>query len=72
MSVPVTPGPTFVFGEPRVLFSARQYTAGSFRREYSVAPDDRRFVFLRRLNPSRPDRLVVIEQVRRTGRAEAN
>jgi serine/threonine-protein kinase len=71
VSVAVTPGPTFVFGEPRVLFSARRYVGVSFRREYAVAPDDRRFIFLRRLNPSLPDRVVVVEQVHRSGTARS-
>jgi serine/threonine-protein kinase len=66
VSVPVTPAPTFVFGEPRVLFSAKQYRIGDFRREYSVAPDDRRFVFHRRLNTPEPDHLVVLENVIKT------
>jgi hypothetical protein len=66
VSVPVTPGPTFVFGEPRVLFAARRFHASYYRRGYTVAPDDERFVFVRQLNPPTPDRLVVIEQVART------
>jgi hypothetical protein len=69
VSVPLTSGPTFVFAEPRVLFSARAFNASYYRREYAVAPDDQRFVFVRRLNPPTPDRLVVIEQVARTGMA---
>jgi len=71
VSVPVTPGPTFVFGEPRVLFSAKRYRIGDYRREYSVSPDDRRFVFHRLLNTRQPDRLVVIENVTRAAPAGA-
>ena len=69
VSVPITPGPTFIFGEPRVLFSARRFASSYFRREDTVAPDDQRFIFVRHLNPSEPDRLVVIENVMRTGPA---
>ena len=71
MSVPVTPGTTFVFGQPRILFPAKQYRVGDFRREYSVAPGDQRFVFHRRLNRPEPDRIVVIENVTRTAPTKA-
>jgi hypothetical protein len=71
VSVPITPGATFVFGAPRILFSARQYRIGDFRREYSVAPDDQRFVFHRRLNAPAPDGLVVIENVTQAAPAES-
>jgi serine/threonine-protein kinase len=67
VSVAITPGPTFVFGEPRVLFSARRFASSSYRRQYTVAPDDQRFIFVRHLNPPAPDRIVVIENVTRTG-----
>jgi Tol biopolymer transport system component len=67
VSVAITPGPTLVFGEPRVLFSASRFSASAYRRQYTVAPDDQRFIFVRHLNPSEPDRIVVIENVTRTG-----
>jgi serine/threonine-protein kinase len=67
VSVAVTPSPTFVFGEPRVLFSASRFASSAYRRQYTVAPDDQRFIFVRHLNPSEPDRIVVIENVTRTG-----
>lgn len=63
----MTPGPAFVFGEPRTLFAARRYRSLDYRREYSVAPDDQRFVFHRRLNAPESDRIVVIENVTRSG-----
>jgi hypothetical protein len=63
VSVPTTEAATFTYAEPRVLFSARNYRTGIYRREYAVAPDDQRFIFVRRLNEARPDQLVVIEQV---------
>ncbi|MEJ2202796.1 MAG: protein kinase [Gemmatimonadota bacterium] len=65
VSVPITPGPTFVFGEPRVLFSASRFHSSYFHREYAVGPDDQQFVFVRLLNPREPDRIVVIENVTR-------
>jgi len=59
----ITEASTFTYAEPRILFSARNYRTGIYRREYAVAPDDQRFIFVRRLNETRPDQLVVIEQV---------
>ena len=48
-----------------------RYRIGDYRREYSVSPDDRRFVFHRLLNTRQPDRLVVIENVTRAAPAGA-
>ena len=43
----VTLGATFVLGEQRALFSAAGYVRAGTNARYDVAPDDRRFVFLR-------------------------
>jgi eukaryotic-like serine/threonine-protein kinase len=43
----VTLGATFVLGEQRALFSAAGYLRSGSNPRYDVAPDDRRFVFLR-------------------------
>jgi Tol biopolymer transport system component len=67
VSVPITPGPSFVFGQPRVLFSASRFASSYLRRLYTVAPDDQQFIFVRHLNPPEPDRIVVIENVTRAG-----
>ncbi|MEK7402695.1 MAG: protein kinase [Gemmatimonadota bacterium] len=69
VSVPVTPGLTFIFGEPRTLFSAARYRYQSFVREYSVSPDDQRFMLHWRRSPIRPDHVVVVENVVGTGAA---
>ena len=67
VTVPVTLGPTFVFGAPRILFSAKQYASSNYRQEYSVAPGDQRLVFHRILNEPAPSRIIVIENVTRIG-----
>ena len=43
----VTLGATFVLGEQRALFSTAGYVRAGTNARYDVAPDDRRFVFLR-------------------------
>ncbi len=43
----VTLGATFVLGEQRALFSTAGYVRSSTNVRYDVAPDDRRFLFLR-------------------------
>ena len=43
----VTLGATFVLGEQRALFSTAGYVRANSNVRYDVAPDDRRFVFLR-------------------------
>jgi len=47
MVVDVTPGPTFVAGTPRPLFSISDYRAARNRQQYDVAPDDKRFLMIR-------------------------
>ena len=44
VSVPITPGPSFAFGTPKVLFSAAAYRAYTGHHEYEVSPDGKRFV----------------------------
>ncbi len=68
VSVPLTPGPTFVFDRPHVLFSAERFRSLSLVVEYSLAADDQRFVFHRELGRVLPDRVVVFENV--TGAAK--
>jgi serine/threonine-protein kinase len=45
----VTPGPSFVIGAQRPLFSTAAFLTGSNHAYYAVAPDDRRFLFVRSL-----------------------
>jgi eukaryotic-like serine/threonine-protein kinase len=63
VSVAITEGTTLAYQAPRRLFSAGDYISSMYRQEYTVAPDDQRFVFVRRLNENRPDRVAVIENV---------
>jgi len=49
MAAAVTPGNTFVTGEVRSLFSVAGFLPGNNHQYYAVAPDDRRFLFLRSL-----------------------
>jgi hypothetical protein len=63
VSVPITEGSTFTYGEPRVLFSARDYRSSTYNREYTVAPDGQRFIFVRWLYERRPHRVFVIDNV---------
>jgi serine/threonine-protein kinase len=63
VSVAITEGSTFIYGEPRVLFSVRDYVSSMYRQEYTVAPDDQRFIFVRRLNETRPHRVLVIDNL---------
>jgi len=44
VSVPVTSGPAFQVGQPRVLFAAGAYFLNAFSQEYAVAPDGQRFL----------------------------
>jgi eukaryotic-like serine/threonine-protein kinase len=47
MSVPIQPGPTFTFGNPRMLFDG-PYLAPQVARTYDVAPDGQRFLMIKR------------------------
>ena len=59
MAVEVLPGTTFVEGETRSLFPLVGYRSSGTHQYYDVAPDDDRFVFVRRVAGSR--RLIVVE-----------
>jgi serine/threonine-protein kinase len=61
VSVEVTPGSTFIYGESRVLFSARDYVPWIYRRLYAVAPDDDRFLMVRRITDAGRSQLIVVE-----------
>ncbi len=55
VSVPVLPGPGFVVGPERVLFTLRGV------RTWDVAPDGRRFLLVRERERAEPERLIVVE-----------
>ena len=47
MVLEVLPGATFVYGEPRVLFSHQGFHSNPGRRDYDLTRDDQRFVMIR-------------------------
>jgi hypothetical protein len=53
--------PTFSLGRSVALFPAAGYTSLRFTPQYAVAPDDRRFLMVRPLATSTPDKLIVVE-----------
>ncbi len=61
MTVAVAPGPGFVAGTPRPLFSLAGYRSARNRQQYDVAPDDRRFVMIRELGDDARERVVYVE-----------
>ena len=61
MAVPVAPGPTFVAGTPRPLFSITEYREARNRQQYDVTPDDRRFVMIRDLSGKTPGTVIYVE-----------
>jgi Tol biopolymer transport system component len=62
VAVKVNTKPTFSVGRDTVLFPAAGFTSGfRFTPQYAVAPDDRRFLFVRPLETSTPDKLIVVE-----------
>ena len=77
----VVPGATFTLGAQTVLFDASRFLVNLNASTYDVAPDDKRFVFLRRLDPTGPaglartDKLVQVTnwgaevQAKLTGKA---
>ena len=56
----VRSNPTFSVGSVAVLFSAAGFRAGG-GAQYSVSPDDRRFLMIRRSFASTAEKLVVVE-----------
>ena len=65
MAVPVQTGTAFVAGTPRALFQG-QYVAGPGGRSYDVAPDGRRFLFLKPApagasGPTQRPRFTIVE-----------
>jgi len=45
-AVPVTPGPTFVHGTPKLLFTNPTLSPDSYHRAYDVSPDGTRFLMI--------------------------
>jgi serine/threonine-protein kinase len=61
VAVEVNTSPTFSLGRATVLFPAARFTSLRFSPQYAVAPDDRRFLMIRPLETSTPDKLIVVE-----------
>jgi eukaryotic-like serine/threonine-protein kinase len=63
MAVPIQPGPTFVAGNPQVVFERRYFTAGG--RSYDVSPDGQRFLMIKDASAtsdtSTPPQLIVVQ-----------
>ncbi len=61
MVAEVLPGPNFVTGERRVLFSIREFRSSSVHQFYDVTPDDQRFVMIRNLGGQEASELIVFD-----------
>ena len=53
--------PTFSVGRSIALFSAAGFASLVWAPQYAVAPDDRRFLMIRPVETSTPDKLIVVE-----------
>jgi eukaryotic-like serine/threonine-protein kinase len=60
VAVPVKSTPTFSVGDAVVLFPAAGFRTAESKAHYAVAPDDRRFLMIRRA-VSTADKIVVVE-----------
>jgi serine/threonine-protein kinase len=61
VAVKVNTSPTFSLGRTTVLFPAAGFTSLRFTPQYAVAPGDRRFLMIRPLETSTPDKLIVVQ-----------
>jgi hypothetical protein len=61
VGVEVNSNPTFSLGRSATLFPAAGFASLQFTPQYGVAPDDRRFLMIRPLAASVPDKLIVVE-----------
>ena len=61
MSVEVLPGPTFVTGERRALFSLLEMRRAPNHPQYDVTLNDRRFVMIRNIGERGAGELIVVE-----------
>jgi serine/threonine-protein kinase len=60
MTVDVKANPNLSFGHPVVLFNVAGF-ATDFEANFTLSPDDRRFLMIRQVSNSNPDRLIVVE-----------
>ncbi len=61
MVVEVLPGPTFVTGERRTLFSVQGFRSVTVHQQYDVTPDDQRFVMIRNRSVEERGELILVE-----------
>ena len=61
MAVGVRSTPTFSLGRSTVLFPAAAYFSWANGDQYAVAPDDRRFIMIRRVAGSAPEELIIVD-----------
>ena len=61
MVMEIRPGLTFVPGARRVLFPLTRFSLDPSHQQYSVTPDDKRFLMIRATESDRADHLVVVE-----------
>jgi Tol biopolymer transport system component len=61
VAVEVKTNPTFSLGRTATLFSVAGFASSYAGQQYAVAPDDRRFLMIRQVGASYPDKLIVVE-----------
>jgi len=61
VAVAITTNPTFSVGRSTTLFAAGGFSSDELSVQYAVAPDDQRFLMIRPLVASGPDKLIVVE-----------
>lgn len=57
----VEAGPPFSVGASRLLFATQGYSIAELHPSYDVAPDDRRFLMLRRVSGDNETKLILIQ-----------
>ena len=61
VAVAVNASSTFSLGHATVLFPVAKFTANRFNPQYAVAPDDRRFLFVRPVQARTGEKLIIVE-----------
>jgi hypothetical protein len=61
IAVGVKTRPTFSVGRSAALFPAGGFASFEFSPQYDVSSDDQRFLMIRPLAASGPDKLIVVE-----------
>ncbi len=61
VAVEVHSNPTFSVGPSTILFPARAYLSFDRGAQYSVAPDDKRFMMIRRVPGGVPDEMIIVD-----------